>query len=239
MLKTSVRNSLLVFAFFLFIFPFQSALAQSASPFFRNQATTIVGSAEPIVSQIPGPLPSNPTGSTAVSYWSDIFASHLQLGADNYHYTKLATPVTNTANGVTARAGRYVCTGLVIASHRLAGAKVPHDSRVLYMQHDWESVTGGHRINYTANNRALSLVRSGDVFFQMSAGNKLDGFADGPNHVSIVYSISIDSNGDGIMVTREANAPRTSIAIRFQDWQMRSYDWAVTGFNVFLFGLQP
>lgn len=233
-----IKNVLFAVLFLVILSSFSAfALAQQALPPTKDTTTTIVGNAD--LTLTPGPLPTNPTGSQAVAYWADFFASHLQTGADGVHYTKLPSPITNSANGATIGAGRYVCTGLVIASHKLAGAKVPHQDIVINMQHYWESATGGHLINYTANNHLISLVRSGDVFFQLSSGNVLDGFGRDYGHVSIVYSINIDSNGDGEMVTREANAPKISITVKFQNWIAYSYDWGIGKYNNFLFGLQP
>lgn len=213
--------------------PHASAFAQSASPFFKDRATTIVGSAEPNPSTNPNPSIRPPSQSDVPS-WAATFASNLEI-TNGETYTHLRQAITNPATSVTISAGNYVCTGLVRSAFRLAGETAPQNSLASLMQHNWKSINGGELINYTQDNRLLNRVQPGDAFFQMYRGNFIDGFAE-HNHVSIVYSINVDANGDGTIVTREANAPKTSYTVRFQNWQMRSYPSGY--FDVFLFGLR-
>lgn len=222
----------------LVIFAIPPKAFAQALPATKDTTTTLVGNAV-APSLTPGALPVNPTGSTAVAYWANIMASQLEPnnkpGNTNGWYTSLNSPITNPVNGETVRPGDYVCTDFVIATHRLAGQKVPHQTLVRNMQENWESATGGNLINYTQNNRLISYVRAGDVFFQRDT-TSLGEFVEGVGHVSIISQINVDSNGDGTMIIKEANVPRvTQRTLRFTGWKMLGYNWS--SFNAFFYGL--
>jgi hypothetical protein len=176
---------------------------------------------------------------------ADTIILHLTKGSDGY-FTKLnpnpfhypgssylvsERPPNPPGNEDSTDSGYYYCTSLVIDTFNISGMQLPQslgnvNTMIAYMS----SAQGAHKgyrfLDYYAvkNNGTiaqkkalLSQVKPGDAIFFANThycGNVAY------CHVGMVYSITINAAGDGVIETREANTPLTKKRIPISSWTL-------------------
>lgn len=126
--------------------------------------------------------------------------------------------------------GYIYCSTLALDVFNISGINVPHNLLDVNNMIDyWKNTKGFNYIDYwTAKNSGsvqqeqamLSQVKLGDAIWYANTGYCGSvAFC----HTGIVYSVNINSNGDGIIETREANNTVTSIKLPVSSWYILNY----------------
>ena len=158
-----------------------------------------------------------PPGSGNIVNWANQIIQNLQQGAGG-SYNILNTSFTN-GTYTAAPSSNYWCTYLVVDAYNLAGfsgmnrgAQGAVVNMVSYFQNNYtflDYMNGNHQT-------VLSSLQPGYVIFW----EQTPGVYTGNEHAGIVYSSSINSNGDGVITTYESNASVTSRTITVSNWNI-------------------
>lgn len=129
--------------------------------------------------------------------------------------------------------GYYFCTDLTIDTFNISGINLSQDltwtdNMISY----WKSKPGFHFIDYwSAKNSgsqqlekaALLQVKPGDAIWFHSLNSLYCGDFNQYCHTGMVYSVNINSNGDGYIETREANNTVTVNRLAVSSWYIVNF----------------
>jgi len=191
---------------------------------------------------------AGPCGS--VTDWAMTLNQALQQGDDTY-YNKMTAGVNGCGYGATQRAGhdsptgKYWCTNLVIDAYNLAGIAglttapgpgvkdpslpPPGQQQVITMAQWWMTAPGYTYLDVRTGDRraAIQKVRPGYAIFYES----VFGEENGDEHVALVSSISVDTQGNGQITTVDSNAEVKQFTYRVVHGKVQNPPYPVIGFG--------
>lgn len=150
----------------------------------------------------------------------------------------LATAITNGSYSTKTWSGAsegavYWCTYLIIDSYNLAGhqglSKANH-AAVIYMRKWWYTTGAGQGyvyIDYPSNNQLLQNVKPGYAMFMEQEA----GVFKQREHVNMIKSITVDSRGNGEIITLDSNTPIISHKYSIVEWSIKGIPYPVRGFG--------
>lgn len=172
--------------------------------------------------------------------WAQKIANSEQIGDDGSFYCKMISDINNgdysaykrecidlngAACGQDICPGRYWCTDLVINAYNLAGfSSVPQDEAVLGMINDWKNASGLRYYDFTDSSNSSTVLPEIQPGFAMMFADNLE-IQTGNEHVAIINAISLNTHGDGVIHTYEADSPTPLDGVYpVSDYQIQSYD---------------
>jgi hypothetical protein len=165
----------------------------------------------------PGAPPT--TNNSILSWAQQIDDNVTKLACSIYRNTMQAT-VTNgkytvpqkkgTCNGEGGSA--FLCTDLVIQSYKLAGISKYFSRKSYTMARNWVP-----SVQLIAGQNVFSLISPGDAFFP-SCNNTTSQIG----HASLIFNVSINSNGAGTITTIDTNMPSEYNTYRVRNWNITS-----------------
>lgn len=157
--------------------------------------------------------PVTSPGGDEVLNWGHQISNALEAGYDD-SYDKMVASISNGSYTApqspgTSIGNKYWCTYLVIDSFNLAGFSglTRAHAGVVYMLSFWKSSSEYLFLDYynTSHEYVLTQVKPGySILFQDNPGLTTIGDFD---HAALVETISINDNGDGVLVTLDSNLP--------------------------------
>lgn len=126
----------------------------------------------------------------------------------------------------------YWCTWLVFDAYNLAGYKGLNQQNagsVVSEAHTFASTSGLKYLPYDGSNgkSVLPQVKPGYAFILEQVQ---DVFTNN-EHTGLVKSISVDSNGNGSIVSLEADSDKTTHTFPIEDWQVKNVFFPLRGFG--------
>jgi len=128
---------------------------------------------------------------------------------------------TSSKNDSSGGAGQYWCTLLVFDSYNIAGLKVAKNPAVINMHAWWKTASGFKYID--GNN--IKDVKPGYAVFTEDPGSGQK------QHKFLVKTITVDSHGNGSVVSLEANVKEKSKTYPVSGWKIQNTVHAVQGFG--------
>lgn len=179
------------------------------------------------------------TSSINVLTWVEKINSFLEEGPLG-DFNKMITIITNNAYTATKRTGEFIntsdrglywCTNLVIDAYNLAGKTGLgiNQQAVISMRNFWKTTPGYIHLDYLNGNHQsiLSRVSPGYVvFFEQQPG-----VFTGNEHVSIVKTINIDSEGKGFLETYDANTNAKTQRYPIVNWDVKNQRYKLVAFG--------
>ena len=179
-----------------------------------------------------GSFSSSSNNNSSVLAWAQTISDNLEPGTTcGNWYCRMVNNINNNGYSVAVRqgiddgttsTGRYWCTRLVIDSFSLNGRTnvTGASEAVINMTRFWENTSGYKYINYSGSNSTnyptlLSQVSPGCAMFQETNHGNFTGY----EHTAIVKEININ-NGNGYIVTLDANAPDKTNRYVVDDWNI-------------------
>jgi hypothetical protein len=211
--------------------------------------------AMPATAQSTVPTETAPTGAVAgpcgsVMEWAVKINKALERGDDGY-FNKMTADIrgcdyrAEQRRGYDTPTGKYWCTNIVIDAYNLAGIAglnvdpgpgvvspslpPPGHQQVITMADWWMTAPGYIYIDVRSGDRpaAMQKVRPGYAIFYESAF----GEENGREHVALVSSISVDSEGNGEITTIDSNAESKKFTYRVVKGKVRNTPYPVIGFG--------
>ncbi len=149
------------------------------------------------------------------------WAQTINKNLDPSSTDRLLAAVTNGSYSTgTYPSGGYACTYFVVDSYNLAGIpglSKTADGRVVDMENFWKSIPGYVYLDYQKDHLILKDVQPGFAMFQ----EQVPGVYTGNEHVSVVQQNTVDSHGNGKIVTLDSNAST------FRGWTYTVTDWTI------------
>lgn len=182
---------------------------------------------------------STPTSSTNVLTWVEKINSVLEEGPLG-DFNKMIANITNGVYTAKKRTGEFIntterglywCTNLVIDTYNLIGKTGLNDNHqaVISMRNFWKTTPGYIHLDYLNENHQsiLSRVSPGYVvFFEQQPG-----VFTGNEHVAIVKTISIDSDGKGFLETYDANTNAKTQRYPIVNWDIKNQRYKLVAFG--------
>ncbi len=189
-----------------------------------------------------GSLPSSGfSGGSNIVSWTNQISNNLQAGqiCEGWYCKQIGSvssgsykaAIRQGYNNSLESSGRYWCTQLVIDSYNLAGKTGLNNSHagVVNMAKFWQRTAGYKYLDYSASSnhqQILTQVKSGCAMFQESRHGVHTGF----EHAAIVREINI-KNGNGYIVTYDANGPKKTSRYIIDDWQITNNFYSYVSFG--------
>jgi len=182
--------------------------------------------------------------------WAVTLNKALKHGHDGY-FNKMTTAVSGCGHNAEQRqghdspTGKYWCTNLVIDAYNLAGIPglsvapgagvdspslpPPGQQQVITMANWWMTAPGYTYLDFRSGDRqaAIQKVRPGYAIFYESVFGEENGL----EHVALVSSISVDTNGNGEITTIDSNAESKQFTYRVQNGKVKNAPYPVIGFG--------
>ncbi len=210
--------------------------------------STVVGgdlsnSPSPTESSTPGPT-TQPGGldGTDILVWGRKINSVLTkaLGCSNTIYNRQQSIIRNTAGYSAAirggdcqgYGGAYLCTRLVKDAYNLAGIKNNLSEWTPSMVSQWGSIRGLTLLK--TNN--VRMVKPGDAVFWYGLSGSCNCYR--YRHADLIDAISVNSSGNGVLYTIDANVNQKLIKHYVSGWKLLGNVWLPAATNV-AFGLGP
>lgn len=188
------------------------------------------------------PNTSPPQDTTDVLAWDAKINASLELGYvyGTPYYQRMVQTITNGSytaikrQGLvenTAPQGLYWCTNSIIDSYNLSGKNGLGDGQqaVVSMVAFWNSHGGYTYYDYLngSHSSVLKVVQPGfAIFFESSPGVHT-----GQEHVAMVKSIQVDSNGNGSIQTYDSNSPVRVSHYPVIGWSVKNTPYLLVGFG--------
>lgn len=200
-------------------------------------------SPSPTESSSPGPTtqPGGPD-KTEILVWGRKINNVLTkaLGCSNTIYNRQQSIIRNTAGYSAAirggdcqgYGGAYLCTRLVKDAYNLAGIKNNLSEWTPSMVSQWGSIRGLTLLK--TNN--VRMVKPGDAVFWYGLSGSCNCYR--YRHADLIDAISVNSSGNGVLYTIDANVNQKLIKHYVSGWKLLGNVWLPAATNV-AFGLGP
>lgn len=179
-----------------------------------------------------GPGPKGNCG--FVIDWAQKISDKLQIGGggslSSSGYDNLTRVIANNCGRSTPKAqwlGQYWCTWIIMDSYKLAGVPIARNPGVVAMHKWWRRAAGFKYIDYSGSKENLQQVKPGFAMFLESVPGKHNGH----EHVALVKEITVDSRGNGTLITLESNASKKSKTYPVSNWKIKNTTYPARGFG--------
>lgn len=183
--------------------------------------------------------PGDSEGLARILEWDEIIVSGLETGVSGY-FNRMMTNHTNDEYSTgtwpgTTEGNLYWCTFSIIDAYRLAGVPGLDRSKghgaVVTMRKYWKTAEaqelGYKYVDYESDNSLLANVQPGYAMFMEAVPGEFNQ----TEHVNMIKSISINSSGDGQIITNDSNTSRKSKEFQVKDWRVLGTIYPVRGFG--------
>ncbi|MCA9371990.1 hypothetical protein KC726_03770 [Candidatus Woesebacteria bacterium] len=258
--KVNMKKLLIIICLFVLLFGFgrrNEINAQDQSSDILNEFIDIIGSGgdidSPTNETAPDTNSNSPVGITQIETNSDIIknaelvSANLELGSYNFGlsfdlYNRNVKQISNQYHTTPYREGAvkdvgdtglFWCTNMVISSYSLSGylGMGANEQGVQRMMDFWRKPNDQFIFfdHYAGDKQTNMLsIKPGCAFFMERTPGLYDG-----QHTGIVYTITVDSHGNGSMTTLESNSSNKINKYTIKDYDIPNLrdDYKMTGFG--------